>query len=39
MLPMFIDGRPAPSEAAFEEVQSMVGTPKPFGDPYGEGGS
>jgi hypothetical protein len=39
MLPKFIDGRPAPREAAFEEVQSMVGTRKPFRYQYGEGGS
>jgi hypothetical protein len=39
MLPRFIDGRPAVSEAAFEEVQSMVGRRKPFRVPYGQGGS
>ena len=39
MLPKVIDGSPAPSEAAFEEVQSMVGRRKPFRYRYGQGGS
>ena len=36
---IIVDGRPAPSEAAFEEVQSMVGRRKPFRVPCGQGGS